>query len=234
MFGRDRKRAEEAGVSVEELRRRTAAEKAGRTRKVGVSAQVLLDRYDFDEGDEVISAVGGIVLYRNPLRLRIPAEVAGGSGETRPVAAGVTAEVEAAGNIAAIRGRNLAAKGAATLALGPLGAFMVGNAKTDVLDTRELYLILSGLDWSHVAVLPPGLGGAARHLATAIHVAETASPLKPPALPPLLALSKPSNGSLRYAAKGCLPTRSSRPRNNASSGRCRGLRPSAVRSLPHP
>ena len=82
----------------------------------------------------------------------------------------VSAMADAAGTIAATRGRNLAAKGAGTLLLGPIGLFGMGNAKHRTVDNRELYLLVEGAGWAYTQAFNPNLGGELRNFAQQINV----------------------------------------------------------------
>jgi len=82
--------------------------------------------------------------------------VAGGSGEHLPFGSGpVRATVDTAGNIAATRGRNLAAKGAATAVTGALGALLVGNARVQTIDARMLWLLVEAPKWTFTRPYSP-------------------------------------------------------------------------------
>jgi hypothetical protein len=59
----------------------------------------------------------------------------------------VDAAVDTAGSVAAVRGRDMGAKAASTLVLGPLGPFLAGNAKTEVIDKREKFLVIDTAEW---------------------------------------------------------------------------------------
>jgi hypothetical protein len=88
-----------------------------------------------------------------------------------PLCDEVTATVDTAGSIAVTRGRNLAAKGAGTLLLGPVGLFMAGNAKHRQVDNRELYLLVEGPEWAYTQAFHPDLGELLRNFAQKINVA---------------------------------------------------------------
>jgi len=92
-------------------------------------------------------------------------------GNHLPFNGDVEAVADAAGNIAVTRGRNLAAKGVGTLALGPIGLFFMGNAKERQTDTRELYLLVEGPNWAYTHAFQPELGEALRGFAQQINVA---------------------------------------------------------------
>lgn len=87
-----------------------------------------------------------------------------------PFNGAVQATVDSAGNIAVTRGRNLAAKGVGTLMFGPVGLFMMGNAKHREVDTRELYLLVEGPGWAYTHPFIPETGGELRKFASLLNV----------------------------------------------------------------
>jgi hypothetical protein len=109
-----------------------------------------------------------------------------------PFGGDVNATADSAGNIAVTRGRNLAAKGAATLVTGPVGLFLAGNAKQRTTDTRELYLLVEGPTWSFARECDPRTGSTVRQFAQTINAVARqacqstmpASPLAPEASTP--------------------------------------------------
>ena len=82
-----------------------------------------------------------------------------------------TVDVETAGGIAAVRGRNLATKAGAGLLTFGVGALLVGNAHTDVIDKRELYLIVESDKWATVIPCHADHGQLAREFAVALRLA---------------------------------------------------------------
>jgi hypothetical protein len=96
--------------------------------------------------------------------------VAGGAGEHLPFGGGpVRATVDTAGNIAATRGRNLAAKGAATALTGPVGALLVGNARVQTIDTRMLWLLVEAPTWTFTRPYSPDRQGVVARFAQTIN-----------------------------------------------------------------
>lgn len=89
----------------------------------------------------------------------------------------VRAEVQTAGDLAATRGRNIAAGLAGTAIFGPLG-MLLGSAKTEIRDLRELYLLVEGTGWAYGTNVNPTLGLQIRQFAQQINVA--ARKLAPP------------------------------------------------------
>jgi hypothetical protein len=127
--------------------------------------------------------LGEAVLYANPPRFGIlePDRV---NPRTWPLTPDVTVSVEAAGNASVTRGRNLAAK-AIGGALVPGGVFLFGNAKNQVHDHRELYLIIDGPDWAYTLRVDPNSGEAARRFAQNLRLAarQAAAPEAPRSTP---------------------------------------------------
>lgn len=85
------------------------------------------------------------------------------------------------------RGRNLATKGWGTVAttavgLGPLGAFLFGNAKEALHDGRELYLLVEDPEWGFALPVHPTLGREVREFALAINRAAAKLPREPQAV----------------------------------------------------
>jgi hypothetical protein len=83
----------------------------------------------------------------------------------------VQATVDTAGNIAVTRGRDLGAKAAGTLLLGPIGLFMAGNAKHREVDTRELYLLIEGAAWAVTVQCAAEGAGWVRDFAAKVNLA---------------------------------------------------------------
>lgn len=92
-------------------------------------------------------------------------------GNHLPFDGDVQALADAAGDISVTRGRNLAAKGAGTLAFGPIGMLFMGNAKNRQVDNRELYLLVEGSRWAYTQKFNPNLGQALRQFAGQINAA---------------------------------------------------------------
>jgi hypothetical protein len=113
----------------------------------------------------VLAQAGDVMLLAEPLRLSHPDRAFNLSRGTR-------AAVDATGNVAVTRGRNLGDKAMGTLVLGPIGLFAIGNAKETTHDFRELYLTVSSPD----VVIPfhSDLGVEVRTLAQAINSASGA------------------------------------------------------------
>jgi hypothetical protein len=101
---------------------------------------------------------------------------------------GTTATVETAGSIETTRGRNLAAKAVGGL-LVPGGVFVLGNARVQQHDLRELYLVVTGRAWSETWALHPDLAAGARSFAAQI---AAVVPIGAPVLPPSPSLTQPA------------------------------------------
>jgi hypothetical protein len=87
----------------------------------------------------------------------------------------VEATVDATGDIAVTRGRNLMAKGVGGVVLagagvGALGLLAFGNAKHRTVDNRELYLLVEGPGWAYVGGFDPALGASIRKFAALVNV----------------------------------------------------------------
>lgn len=118
----------------------------------------------------------GLCIAEDPFRIIVTKTTQAGSGEpTVPsiveehlLSAATAAELHESGSVAAVRGRNLAAKGVGGLllspALGPLGLLFVGNAKTQVIDQRSWYLTLSDPAWNLGVVIDAAYVNHARNL----------------------------------------------------------------------
>ena len=89
----------------------------------------------------------------------------------RPIVEGVHAIVETVGGISTTRGRDLAQKALGGVLLPGLGLFLAGNAKENIKDWRELYLLVEGPDWADTWPLDPEKGAEARQFAQAINLA---------------------------------------------------------------
>lgn len=61
-------------------------------------------------------------------------------------------------------------KGIGTLLLGPIGLFGAGNAKTRLVDSRELYLLVEGPNWAYTQAFQPDMGELLRAFAQKINV----------------------------------------------------------------
>jgi hypothetical protein len=115
------------------------------------------------------------------------------AGQHLPLEPNTRATVDTAGDIAATRGRDLAAKAAGGLltapVLGPLGFLMFGNAKVSVIDTRELYLVVESEQWIYTKQVAPDSGGSLRDFAQKINLAARrlwpADPHIPPRATPI-------------------------------------------------
>jgi hypothetical protein len=120
------------------------------------------------EMGEIRARVGrDVVLFDNPLRLSV---IAPGGRKTWPLAADTAVTVETAGDITAVRGRNLASKAVGGVATGGLGFFVFGNAKTQQIDNRELYIVMESETEAHVAKIDPKLGQEARQFAVTVNL----------------------------------------------------------------
>jgi hypothetical protein len=107
-----------------------------------------------------------LYLYRD--RVVVTTLLAAG-GDHYPFTGEVIATVGTAGNIAVTRGRNLAAKGLGLGVGGGLGVFLLGNAKEQVTDTRELYLLIEGPTWATSYSCQVDRGAAARAFAQLVN-----------------------------------------------------------------
>lgn len=97
-----------------------------------------------------------------------------GRTEKHPVTAQTAAALHESGSVTAVRGRNLAAKGASTLLLGPAGLLLVGNAKTQVMDDRSWYLTIGDDTWHHGLMIPETLRVNALNFAERVNAAARA------------------------------------------------------------
>jgi hypothetical protein len=82
----------------------------------------------------------------------------------------VRAEVQSAGDIVATRGRNIAAAAAGVALFGPLG-LLLGSARTQTHDMREVYLLVDGPGWTYGTKVSPSAGLAVRQFVQEINVA---------------------------------------------------------------
>lgn len=69
-------------------------------------------------------------------------------GNHWPMDDSVRAEVETSGHLTVARGRDMGKKGAGTLAFGPAGLLMAGNAKQRTTDTRKFRFTVQSDRWS--------------------------------------------------------------------------------------
>ncbi|MCP9490361.1 MAG: hypothetical protein MSC31_10870 [Solirubrobacteraceae bacterium MAG38_C4-C5] len=111
-------------------------------------------------GSDILAAAGQLLLLAGPLRISHPEQ-----GDVA-LGAATTASVDATGSMSVTRGRDLGAKGASWFVLGPIGPFVVGNAKETTHDHRELYLVVRQPDL--VVPCDPALGAEARRFALAV------------------------------------------------------------------
>jgi hypothetical protein len=104
-------------------------------------------------------------------------------GRHLPFDGPVEATVDTAGAIAVTRRRNLAAKGAGPLLLGPIGLFTMGNARERALDTRELFVLVEGPAWAVSVQVDPNAAAWVRDFAAKVNVAarQHAAATAPPA-----------------------------------------------------
>lgn len=72
-----------------------------------------------------------------------------------PFSSPTSSTADLAGNVSAVRGRNLADKAFGTMFLGPFGLLMAGNAKVETIDNRSLVVAVENSDWSFVRECPP-------------------------------------------------------------------------------
>lgn len=100
--------------------------------------------------------------------------------EKHTVTAQTSAELHESGSVSAVRGRNLAAKGAGTLLLGPVGTLMFGNAKTHVVDDRTWYLTLGDGTWHHGVEIPELFRVNALNFAERVNAAARAQQARDP------------------------------------------------------
>jgi hypothetical protein len=122
----------------------------------------LLGDLPFDPGAPPISHYGDLTLFVD--------RIIDHERRHLPFDGPVQAAVDTAGGIAVTRGRNLAAKGAGTLVLGPLGLLAMGNAKHRKVDSRELYLLVEGPGWSYVREFQPDAGNGLRKFAALLNI----------------------------------------------------------------
>jgi hypothetical protein len=114
------------------------------------------------EGVKVADVDNRLVLFDGPPRIGV---VIGERLTVHALTADTSVTVEQAGSITAVRGRNLASKAVAGAFTGGLGLFVVGNAKTETIDNRELYVIIESSEFAHVQTLDPVWAAVARHFA---------------------------------------------------------------------
>ena len=96
------------------------------------------------------------------------------NGNARPLTPGITAQVDASGDVQKYAtSRTTATRVVAGAVLfGPVGAIVGGTAKKGKVhtqDTRQLYLIVTGPDWQEVVQLHPDLGTQARQFAATLY-----------------------------------------------------------------
>ena len=96
------------------------------------------------------------------------------NGNARPLTPGITAQVDASGDIQkyATSRSTLTRIAAGGLIAGPAGMVVGGVAKKGKVhtnDTRQLYLIVTGPDWQEVVQLQPDLGTKARQFAATLY-----------------------------------------------------------------
>ena len=123
----------------------------------------VLGDFPQDPGHLPTAALGPITLY--PDRL-IDAE-----WRQLPFSGQTTATVDATGNIAVTRGRNLAHKALGTVAFGLPGMLLFGNAREYRTDARELYLLVDGPNWAITQRFDPNVGKELREFAQQINIA---------------------------------------------------------------
>jgi len=117
---------------------------------------------------EIKARVGrDVVLFEDPPRLCV---IAPGGRKAWPLTPDTAVTVETAGEITAVRGRNLASKAVGGVATGGLGFFVFGNAKTQEIDNRELYIVMESKTEAHVAKVNPTLGQEARQFAATVNL----------------------------------------------------------------
>lgn len=114
--------------------------------------------------------LGELVLTVDPQRLLICDSSRGRILRIHNLDPSVDASVGSAGNVSVTRGRNLAKKALAGAVI-PGALFVVGNARDQVHDHRELYLIVEADNWAEVHALDPNLGAEARRFAQQINLA---------------------------------------------------------------
>lgn len=96
------------------------------------------------------------------------------NGNPRPLTPGITAQVDASGDIqkyATSRSTATRVVGGALLG-GGAGAIVGGVAKKNTVhtnDTRQLFLIVTAPEWQEVVQLDPNLGAAARQFAATLY-----------------------------------------------------------------
>lgn len=96
------------------------------------------------------------------------------NGRPRPLTPGITAQVDASGDVQKYGTSRSTATRVVTGALlaGPVGAVVGGVAKKNNVhtnDTRQLFLIVTGPDWQEVVQLQPALDLQARQFAAALY-----------------------------------------------------------------
>lgn len=111
--------------------------------------------------DRLVATFGPLELYAD--RLVTPEKVFNLGSDVR-------AEVQSGGDIVATRGRNIAAGAGGVVLFGPLG-MLLGAAKTQTHDFREVYLLVEGPGWAYGTKVAPAVGLEVRRFAQEINVA---------------------------------------------------------------
>lgn len=138
-----------------------------------VSVKELIETIATHGGGVPVARLGELAVWDRPAQLVVP--VAEPPDLVRHVVTAETeAVVDAAGGIAATRGRDLADKGLGALAtaavgVGPVGALFFGNARETMHDGRELYLLLTDPEWQELIPAHPALGAEVRAFAQSVN-----------------------------------------------------------------
>lgn len=139
---------------------------------------------------------GPPIAYCGPLTL-FPDRLVDAELRHLPLGGDVRTTVDTAGNIAVTRGRDLGEKAVGTLLLGPIGLFMMGNARERQTDTRELFLLVEGPGWVLTQQFTPDSGHAVREFAGVIGIQTRAFPSSAEAPRPEESGTDPSLGLSR-------------------------------------
>lgn len=112
-----------------------------------------------------LASVGGVTLTETSIIV---------NGNARPLTPGITAQVDATGDIQKYATSRTTATRvvAGAMLAGPVGAIVGGSAKKGKVhtnDTRQLYLIVTGPNWQEVVQLNPDWGTQARQLAATLY-----------------------------------------------------------------
>ena len=142
------------------------AEKGAKAAKKAYDKRVATMRKSLNQAQNPgpIASYGGVRLYEDRVDL--------GAQGTHPLSPQVSADVDTAGNLMQKHRSTVTRMGVGTLAAGPIG-LLVGAAakKSKDVDTRELWLTVTGPNFGTVVKANPDAGMQVRNLAQQISLA---------------------------------------------------------------